>query len=146
MPFDSAHGWLPQIIVHAALALACLLLGAMILLRRKGTTVHRVLGWIWVSAMMVVAILSFWIRTSGGFSLIHVLSVVTPIFLVRGVYRARTHQVAGHRRTMLGLFVGALLVAGLFTLMPYRLIGHLVWGMPGTIHVPAASAEGSHPP
>ena len=41
-----------------------------------------------------------------------------------GVYRARTHDVKGHRGTMIGLFTGGLVIAGLFTLIPGRVLGN----------------------
>jgi hypothetical protein len=34
---------------------------------------------------------------------------------------------------MIGVYAGALGVAGMFTLLPYRLIGRLVWGSLGLI-------------
>jgi uncharacterized membrane protein len=37
-------------------------------------------------------------------------------------------NVVGHRKTMLGLFFGALVVAGAFTLLPGRILGRAVFG------------------
>ena len=42
------------------------------------------------------------------------------------VHAARTHQVAPHRKYMLGMFIGGLIIAGLFTLLPGRLLGNLL--------------------
>jgi hypothetical protein len=39
-----------------------------------------------------------------------------------GLAHARAHRVTGHRNTMLGLFFGALVVAGVFTLWPGRVM------------------------
>ena len=47
-----------------------------ILWMRRGTRLHRQLGYVWVSALALTAIDSFAIRTSGHLSLIHILSVV----------------------------------------------------------------------
>ena len=44
------------------------------------------------------------------------------------VYAARRHRVASHRRTMTGLFVGGLLVAGGLTFLPGRLMWRVVFG------------------
>jgi uncharacterized membrane protein len=57
-------------------------------------------------------------------SWIHVFTVVTLVSLPLGVYRARTHNVKAHRGTMIGVFTGGLLIAGLFTLIPGRLLGN----------------------
>jgi uncharacterized membrane protein len=123
----SAYTWTPTIIVHATCATAALGLGAFVLARRKGTPSHRAFGWLWVLLMAVVAGISFWIYRE-RWSWIHGLSVWTLLSLVYGVRQARRGQVKAHRITMIALFVGALLVTGLFTLLPGRLIGQAVWG------------------
>jgi uncharacterized membrane protein len=45
-----------------------------------------------------------------------------------GIYYARRHNVSGHRKTMLGLFFGALVIAGTFTLLPGRIMGRVLFG------------------
>ena len=42
--------------------------------------------------------------------------------------RARAHRVKAHRNTMLGLFFGALVIAGVFTLWPGRVMHEAVFG------------------
>jgi len=121
----------PQIPVHAFAAMAAFVLGAVQLAAPKGTLPHRTLGWIWVALMAVVAISAFWIhqlRIVGPFSPIHLLSIYVPVMLVVGVLAARRHNVQRHRRTMIGLFAGALVIAGLFTFMPGRVMHAVVFG------------------
>jgi uncharacterized membrane protein len=50
------------------------------------------------------------------------------ISIVYGVRMARNGQVTAHRYTMIALFAGALVITGLFTLLPSRLLGRAVWG------------------
>ena len=57
-------------------------------------------------------------------SSIHLFTLLTLVTLPLGVYRARTHNVKGHRGTMIGLFTGGLLIAGLFTLVSGRFLGN----------------------
>lgn len=121
----------PVILTHLVAALAALVLGAWVLGRRKGTALHRTLGRVWVGLMLVTAISSFWIRASGSFSWIHGLSVFTLFALVGAIWFVRTGRIAQHRRTMLGIYGGGLVVAGLFTLLPQRLLGRLLWGALG---------------
>jgi uncharacterized membrane protein len=45
------------------------------------------------------------------------------------VWRAHTHRVAGHRRIMILLFTGALVVAGLFRLLPGRIMHAVLFGL-----------------
>ncbi|MBI1220305.1 MAG: DUF2306 domain-containing protein [Rhodobacteraceae bacterium] len=116
---------------HAFAAMAAFVLGIVQLSAPKGTLPHRTLGYVWVTLMALVAASSFWIHTIctfGGFSVIHGLSIFTLALLPVGVLRARQHQVQAHRRTMSLLFLGALVVAGAFTLWPGRIMHDVVFG------------------
>ncbi len=126
-----AYSWTPVIVAHAVLAATAVGLGAMLLRGRKGHRAHRLGGWLWVLCMATVAAISFAIRGPDGFSWIHGLSAFTLITLVTGVMAARAHKVRAHRSNMISLYVGALVVTGLFTLLPGRLIGNAVWGWLG---------------
>ena len=117
--------------IHAYAALAAFVLGAVQLARTKGTTSHRGLGYVWVALMLVVALSSFWIhelRLWGPWSPIHLLSIFTLAMLPYGIAMARGHRVRGHKLTMLGLFGGALVIAGIFTLAPGRVMYRVVFG------------------
>jgi uncharacterized membrane protein len=117
--------------LHASAALAAFVLGSVQLARRKGTGSHRALGYAWVGLMLIVAVSSFWIhdlRLWGPWSPIHLLSILALAMLPLGIYYARGHRVRGHKLTMLGLFAGALLIAGIFTLAPGRIMYRVVFG------------------
>jgi uncharacterized membrane protein len=117
--------------LHAYAALAAFVLGAVQLAGVKGTLQHRTLGYTWVGLMLVVALSSFWIqdmRVWGPWSPIHLLSIFALAMLPLGVYYARHHKIRGHQATMLGLFAGALVVAGIFTLVPSRIMHRVLFG------------------
>jgi len=121
----------PAIPLHAFAAMAAFVLGVVQLAAPKGTLPHRTLGWIWVVLMAVVALSSFWIhqiRLFGPWSPIHLLSIFTPIMLVFGVLAARRHNVRAHKITMISIFAGALVIAGLFTFVPGRIMHAVVFG------------------
>ena len=122
---------LPPIPLHAFAAMAAFALGVVQLAAPKGTLPHRTLGWIWVLLMAFVAASSFWIhqiRLVGPWSPIHLLSIFTLVMLPLGVWRAHRHQVNAHRWTMTSIFVGALVIAGLFTLVPGRIMHAVLFG------------------
>lgn len=125
------YAWTPVIVVHTLAASIAMLLGAWLLWARKGHRAHRIGGWVWVLCMATVAGISFAIRRPEGLSWIHGLSVFTLITLVTGVAAARAHKVSAHRKNMLALYIGALVITGLFTLLPGRLIGNALWGWLG---------------
>ncbi len=120
----------PAIPLHAFAAMAAFLLGLVQFAAPKGTLPHRTIGWIWVVLMAVVAASSFWIhqiRLVGPFSPIHLLSIFTLVMLPLAVWRAHTHRVTDHRRIMILIFAGALVVAGLFTLVPGRIMHRVIF-------------------
>jgi len=121
-----------EIRLHAFAALGALGLGAAQLMSTKGTMPHRIRGYVWSALMLIVAVSSFWIhslRLIGPFSPIHLLSILTLVTLPRAIYLARRGDVAGHRRIMLMLFWFALVGAGLFTLLPGRIMGAVLLGV-----------------
>jgi uncharacterized membrane protein len=130
---DMHPNFTPIILAHTLAALAAIALGAAMFLARKGTFLHRVAGRSWVVLMLAVAITSFWIKSSGSFSWIHILSVAVIVLLAILVFQAVTRRISAHRRLAIGLYIGALGITGAFTLLPYRLLGRLVWGGLGII-------------
>ncbi|MBN8509368.1 MAG: DUF2306 domain-containing protein [Burkholderiales bacterium] len=125
----------PLIFFHLATAAAALGLGALILLRRKGTGSHRALGWTWVALMAATTIASAFIRdyrlpNVAGFTPIHLLTLTVAVLLPLAIAYARRGNVAGHRKTMRGLYLGGGLIAGVFTLLPGRFLGSLLWRTP----------------
>jgi uncharacterized membrane protein len=121
----------PGIPLHAFAAMAAFVLGVVQLAAPKGTLPHRTIGWIWVGLMASVAISSFWIhqiRLLGPWSPIHLLSIFTLLMLPLGVWRAHHHEVTAHRRIMISIFCGALVIAGLFTLVPGRIMHAVIFG------------------
>ncbi len=110
------------ILIHLVAASIALLLGAFILLIQKGTTLHKILGRLWAIAILVTAIGSFAIQISGGFSAIHILSIVSLVSLFIGIHAIRKGNVIKHKGTMIGGYTG-LFIAFLFTFDPNRYIG-----------------------
>ncbi|MGC2776135.1 MAG: DUF2306 domain-containing protein [Bradyrhizobium sp.] len=121
----------PAVLLHALAAMTAFALGLVQFAAPKGTLPHRTIGWIWVALMAAVAASSFWIHTIrlvGPWSPIHLLSIYTLGVLPLAVWAARRHRVAAHRRAMITLFSGALVIAGLFTLLPGRIMHKVVFG------------------
>jgi uncharacterized membrane protein len=113
----------PFIQLHVICALLAVALGPMALLRRSRDIWHRRLGRAWVAAMVGTALSSFLIKEGqliGPFSLIHLLSILTLWGLWDGVLHARAGRIAEHRTAMLSLYIYAIGIAGLFTLLPGR--------------------------
>lgn len=116
--------------IHVGAALAAVLLGAAAWARRSRDSLHRLFGYAWVVAMAVTAISAAFIFTLhivGPFSPIHLLIPVVLAALWRGVAHARGGRIDAHRSVMTGLYVQALGIAGLFTLLPDRILGRVLF-------------------
>jgi len=119
----------PAILLHVATVVpAALIATYLIFASRKGAPLHRALGYIYLSLMTTTAITTLWIHSlmpKGpffGFSPVHLL-IPLVLFGVYGALRAaRAHQVSRHRRAILSVYFGGILVAGGLTLLPGRIM------------------------
>lgn len=112
---------------HILGAVSSFFIGIVLLQGVKGRTVHRVLGYGWVGTMTVTAVSSFFLVGFNGnsYSPIHLLSGWTVIVLPMALAAARRRDIRNHARGMTGMFVGGMLVAGLFSFLPGRFMWHL---------------------
>ncbi|MFC5498956.1 DUF2306 domain-containing protein [Caenimonas terrae] len=132
----------PIIAVHMAAALGAVVTGPVALWARKGRAqrprLHRAFGYAWVTLMVAAAVSAIFIRdfrlpNLHGYTPIHLLIPVTLVALFGAFWFLARGNVSAHRKTMQRLYVGACLVAGAFTLLPNRYLGHLVWGQLGLL-------------
>jgi len=127
----------PIIAIHMTAAIGALVTGPVALWARQGRQkhpkLHRAFGYAWVTLMVITAVSALFIRGGSlpniaGFSPIHLLVPVTLFGLFGAFWFLARGNVEGHRKTMQRLYFGACVVAGAFTLLPGRYLGHLVWG------------------
>lgn len=119
-----------QIQIHVVAAIAALAIGTIILLLPKGKGPHKALGWSWVAAMATTAASSLFITGLNGdfYSAIHLLTGWTLIALPMAVVAIRKRNVMTHRRIMTRLYIGGLIVAGLFSFIPGRFMFEFLFG------------------
>jgi uncharacterized membrane protein len=115
------------VLIHISASFAALALGTVMLVRRKGTLSHKLWGRVWAALMLTVAISSLWIPRFLHLTWIHLFTLLTLVALPLAIYKIRTGNVKGHAAAMRGLFIGGLVVAGVFTLAPGRILGDLLW-------------------
>ncbi|MCC5958160.1 MAG: DUF2306 domain-containing protein [Rhodobacteraceae bacterium] len=117
--------------IHTAAAMIAIVVTLLIFTRPRGSRAHRRLGWVWVGAMLTVALTSFGIRHGGpvwGYSWIHALSVWVIVGIGYAIIQIRRGQIARHRGMMLGMVWGGLVIAGAFTLAPGRIMHAVLIG------------------
>lgn len=122
----------PILQIHVISALTTFAIGILLLLGLpKGTTTHKRLGWTWSAFMASTAISSFFLvgLNGGHFSFIHGLSAWIIIILPFGLLAARRHNVTSHAKHMRGMFFGGMVIAGLFSFLPGRLMWHIFFAI-----------------
>lgn len=119
---------------HLITVVPCVFLGLMLLFMRKGSPLHKGLGKVYMSLMMVTAIITLFIPAQvgpqffGHFGWIHSFSFLT-IYTVPTAYTAiRNGRVKSHQRKMILLYIGAIVIAGGFTLAPGRYLHGVFFG------------------
>ncbi|MEL7547301.1 MAG: DUF2306 domain-containing protein [Pseudomonadota bacterium] len=113
--------------IHVGAAIMTFLIGSVIMALPKGVGLHKTLGWSWVIGMALTAGSSFLMTGlfENSYSPIHALSAYTLLGLPFGIAAARRRKIKAHREQMTSMFVGAMVIAGLFTFLP----GRLMWSM-----------------
>lgn len=132
MDLSTTYGMLTA--AHLATILPAFLIGTYIIIAKKGTKSHKVLGRTYMILMMTTAVITLFMESTFGFSLlghfgpIHIFSVTVLIGCPRSYFAIKAGRVKEHAIGMITMYVGALVVAGAFTLMPGRFLGDLIFG------------------
>ncbi len=117
------------IVIHVATVLPAIPLGGFLLLAPKGTPMHKALGKIWVALMIATATSAIFIRSGGSFSFIHLFVPMTFWASYKLVATARRGDMKGHRSEILSLYLGALMIPGIFSMaLPGRLMNVWLFG------------------
>lgn len=119
-----------EIQLHWATVTVGFLAGLLIIVLPKGTAFHKLLGRIYAVALLTTSVAAFFIRNpavSGweylslkGMTWIHLFIPLTVFGITWGIIQIRRGNVRSHRNAMIGNFLGALIIAGLFTFLPGR--------------------------
>lgn len=116
------------ITIHLATVLPAFAIGTyLIFFSRKGAPHHCALGYLYLTLMSITATAALFIHEVSpngfmGFSPIHVFVPLTFFGVVGAISGARTHNVKRHRGSMIGLYIGGLLIAGSLAFLPGRVM------------------------
>jgi uncharacterized membrane protein len=130
----------PEVTIHMTAAIGALVTGPVALWARRGAgqhpPLHRAFGYAWVTLMVIAAVSAVFIHGSklpniAGFSPVHILVPVTLLGLFASFRHLAKGNISKHRQLMRLLYWGACVTAGMFTLLPNRFLGSLLWGQLG---------------
>ena len=120
--------------LHLATVVPAFFIATYILMARKGTPKHKFLGKIYVTLMLVTAFVTLFMQAVVGptflnhFGFIHLLSLLVFVTVPRAIFAIRRGDVAAHKKHMVGLYIGALLIAGTLAMMPGRMMHLWIFG------------------
>ena len=117
--------------LHLATVLPAFVIGSwLIFFSTKGARLHRFWGAAYLALMTVTAIDTFFVRSldPGHLTLVHLFIPLTLFGVFGALWNVRRGNIKGHRNAMIGLYVGGLMLAGAFTLLPGRLMHALFFG------------------
>ena len=141
--------------LHLSTILPAFLIGTYLMVRRKGTPQHRLLGKIYLSLMVTTAIVTLFMPAKVGvrlfdhFGFIHAFSLLALYSAPTALLAARRGNIKAHRASMIGLYIGGILIAGAFTFAAGRLMHDWVFGTHSRSLIgglPAAESTSSAPP
>ncbi|SDE59862.1 DUF2306 domain-containing protein [Cellulophaga baltica] len=119
---------------HLITVTPCLFVGAYLLLAQKGSKQHKLIGKIYMSLMFFTALVSLFIPAHVGgqflnhFGWIHLFSLLTLYSVPTAIVAVKKGDIKGHKRKMIALYFGALIIAGGFTLAPGRYLHQVFFG------------------
>ena len=117
--------------IHVASVMVAIVLTPLQLSVKRGGDAHRLIGKIWMAAMVVVALSSFFISTIrwiDPFSPLHFLSIVALVSVFIAYREAQRGNWLAHAWTLASVVVFALVGAGIFTLLPGRIMNKVLFG------------------
>jgi uncharacterized membrane protein len=120
--------------LHLATVLPAFAIGAFQLLRRKGTSSHRLLGRIYMLLMLATGFITLMMPAKVGpqflshFGFIHIFSVLAVFGVPLSYLAARRGFIRAHRFTMISLYAGGILTAGALAFTPGRMLYTWLFG------------------
>ncbi|WP_397444766.1 DUF2306 domain-containing protein [Polaribacter sp. R77954] len=112
--------------LHLATVVPCFIIGTIVLLLKKGAKTHIILGRVYMILMLTTACITLFMPADVGptifnhFGWIHSFSFLT-IYTVPTAYLAiKRGNIKVHKRKMILLYFGAIIIAGGFTFTPGR--------------------------
>lgn len=114
--------------LHLATVVPAFFIATFLLIKRKGTPLHKMLGRVYMLLMLVTAVIVLFMpahvgpKWLGHFGFIHLFSLLTFNSVIRAYTAIRQGNIKAHRGHMVGLYIGGLLIAGAFAFSPGRML------------------------
>ncbi len=117
--------------LHLVTVIPCFIIGTGLLLIRKGTPIHKRMGRVYMVLMLFTALVTLFMPAQVGpqlldhFGYIHGFSFLTIYTIPTAYWAIKKGEVKRHKRKMILLYFGAIILAGGFTFFPGRYLHEL---------------------
>ena len=124
-------GYTELMYFHLATVVPCFFIGTLLLIIKKGTKIHVNLGRVYMVLMMFTAIVTLFMKAKVGpllldhFGYLHSFSILTIYTVPTAYWDIKKGDVKSHKRKMIILYFGAIILAGGFTFIPGRYLYEL---------------------
>lgn len=118
---------------HLATVIPCVVIGAAQFAMKKGSPIHKAAGKVFMVLMLITAVITLFMPAQVGpqlfnhFGFIHLFSLLALQSVPNAYFAIRRGNVKSHKYSMIGLYVGGIILAGGFTLAPGRYLHHLIF-------------------
>ena len=130
---DPGGFYLTLAYVHFATIAPCFLIAVWLLLRRKGTPTHKLLGKVYMVLISFSSIVAVAMPATIGprlwnhFGYIHLFCLAVFVSVPYALWAIKRGNVRAHAYAMRGLFLGGIVIAGAFAFSPGRLLHALLF-------------------
>ncbi|WP_296382028.1 DUF2306 domain-containing protein [Winogradskyella sp.] len=120
--------------LHLYTVVPCVFIGGFLLIIKKGTLIHKRLGRIYMVLMLFTAIVTLFMPAAVGgrvlnhFGWIHLFSALTFWTVPTAYIAIKKGNIKAHKRKMILLYFGAIVIAGAFTFTPGRYLHDVFFG------------------
>jgi len=120
--------------MHLATVLPCFVIGTILLLIKKGTPFHKMSGRVYMVLMLITAVITLFMPAEVGprflnhFGWIHSFSFLALYTVPTAYFAIKKGKVKSHKRKMILLYFGSIIIAGSFTFMPGRYLHSVFFG------------------
>jgi len=112
--------------LHLVTVVPCFFIGTVLLLIKKGTAFHVYAGRVYMILMLFTGLITLFMEAKvgplflGHFGYLHLLSFLTIWTVPRAYFSIKKGDIKTHKRAMISLYFGGLIIAGGFTFFPGR--------------------------
>ncbi len=127
-------GYEELMFLHLATVMPSFFIGTALLIMKKGTPIHKKVGKVYMVLMLITAFITLFMPAQVGprfinhFGWIHSFSFLTIYTVPTAYIAAKNGNIKSHKRAMISLYFGAIIIAGGFTFFPGRYLHSIFFG------------------